>query len=601
MSPGRPAILGPLLVASRQEPTRPLFTFVDRKGADAGGMTTADLVASTSRIVGTLRAAGLSVGDRAVLLYPPSLDFVAAFAGCLAAGVVPVPVPVPDPRSAGRGIDGCNRVVADCGAAAVLTNGAGLRLRTLGSLVDTFRNRTAWADVPWHRVEVTGGPTPVPVAEWYTPDDIDRTALIQYTSGATSTPRGVMITHRNLIAEAAANRIDLGLGPDARAVSWAPHFHDMGLISVILSSIAGNGHSYLISPLSFLRDPGLWLDVVTRVRATHTCAPTFAYDLVIRRSTPERRRTWDLGSLRIALCSAEAIRPDTVERFRDTFAPQGFAAEAFFGAYGLAEHTVTVTMGGRRTVDVDTTALAAGRVVPRGTADPSTTRYFSSGRPTKPTARLLIVDPDTSTPCLPDRVGEIWIDSDTKAAGYYGREQESEDTFRARAVGATGTYLRTGDLGFLCQGELFVTGRIKEMIILRGRNLYPVDIEASVRRCHQSIRPGGIAAFAVQAPDGAEGIGLFVECRDRRLSVAKQDELVTAILGALSAHYQVTAQVIVLGRRGLVPKTTSGKIRRNACQRALRDATVTRSPHLVRVVRCAPRESEDSCGPREMS
>jgi acyl-CoA synthetase (AMP-forming)/AMP-acid ligase II len=553
-----------LRALATDSPDRTLFTFVDDDGADGPRLTAAGVVARAEAVAESLRRWGFEPGDRAVLVYPPGPEFVIALVGCLIVGVVPVPVYPPDPFRLRQTLPAFAAVVDDCRPRGVLTVKAYDRARSVGAVAGVFdRSKPSWPRIPWRHTD-NCRPAAAPV-EWRSPADPDEPALLQYTSGSSGQPRGVVITHGNLIGEVNANAVDLGLGESARGVFWLPQYHDFGLISVILSTLAGNAHTYLLSPLAFLRRPAVWFDVMSRVRATHTAAPNFAFDLAVRKTTVDQRAGWDLRSVRVFMSAAEPIRPATVRAFLDAFEPTGLHRDAFYAAYGLAEHTVSVTMGGRGTLTLDKVSLEAGRAVPALPGRAATT-LVGCGRLTKSDARLRIVDPDTHEVLPPCRVGEIWVSSTTKALGYYGRPEQTERTFNARVAGAEDPtrYLRTGDLGFLHGDELFVTGRLKDLIIVRGRNLHPEDIEASVRDCHPAIRPGGVAAFSVPADDG-ERLVVLVETREKRYD---EQAIVDAVTEVVQRDHQLACAHVLVGPQGLVRKTTSGKIRRGACREA---------------------------------
>ena len=552
------------------EPDRRLFTFVNETGRDQETTTAGQLAHLVDAAATALRTWGLCPGDRAVLVYPPSLEFVRAFAGCVAAGVVPVPVYPPNPLRRRSSVGNFAAIVADSGASAVLTNGAYHRARTVGSVAGfTGRHDVSWPDIQWYRTDRVrpDGATPV---SWHEPASADEPAFLQYTSGSTAEPRGVIITHGNLHAELAANARDLGLGPSTRAVCWVPQYHDLGLISVILSTLAGNGHSHLMSPITFLRRPRVWFDVMSRVGATHTAAPNFAFEIAVRKTTRDQRRNWDLSSLRVAMSAGEPIRETTVRSFLTAFADAGLAPDAFYGAYGLAEHTVSVSMGGRRVLRVDRNEVERSVVAPLGKdIDVGAASYFSCGRITKPDASVVIVDPDTCALVLPGQVGEIWVDSPTKAAGYFGLTKETRATFHATlSTGEPREYLRTGDTGFFHEDELFVVGRLKDLIIVNGRNLYPQDIENGVRDCHPSIRPGGLAAFDGVRAGEDEGcqVVMFVETHEDRVAAPECEQIADAVRRRLIEEFQVRCHAVVIGRQGLVRKPTSGKVRRHACR-----------------------------------
>ncbi|MFD9053531.1 fatty acyl-AMP ligase [Streptomyces zaomyceticus] len=573
---GPSSLLAAFLAIAEEQPSRPMLTFVDRNGRDEHTLTFGDACAQAGTVAHGLRSRGLRPGESAVLVYPPSLEFVTAFLGCMAAGVVPVAVYPPNPLRPGAGVEGLIRVVADCEARAVLTTSAYQRMRTAGTLTQlSTRHTPDWPKVPWHRTDRMSGAAAA--TDWHQPASPDEVAFLQYTSGSTSTPKGVMISHGNLGAELEANAADLGLGAASRGVSWVPQYHDLGLISVILSTVIGHGHTRLISPLSFLRRPEIWFSTMARVGATHTAAPNFALDLAVQRTTAEQRAGWDLSSLEVLMTTAEPSRPATIRRFFDAFAVTGLRRETLYGAYGLAEHTVSVTMGGRSIRRFQRDALQQRIAVP---ADPSlpaarVQELHSVGRPSagKKGLRVRVVDPDTRRSCPPGVVGEIWVDSPTKALGYLGMPEEAEHTFRARIVdvedGDTRSYLRTGDLGFCYEGEYFLTGRHKDVIIIRGRNILPEDVEDAVRTSHPLIRPGGVAAFGVDE-DSQEHVAVFVEIKDaRRTASHLRDEIFLAARAAVTAAQQIDVHTLVIGDRGLVRKTTSGKLRRGACREAL--------------------------------
>jgi acyl-CoA synthetase (AMP-forming)/AMP-acid ligase II len=565
------------------EPDRRMFTFVDENGCDEATLSVRQLGEAADRVAHSLRGWGFVPGDRAILVYPPSLDFIGAFLGCLAAGVIPVPVYPPNPFKLKKDLATFTAIAANAGARAVLTNSTYDRSRSAGAVTGLFSpDAPRWPSLAWHRTDKLRAPRG-PVA-WHEPAGPDEPAFLQYTSGSTAFPRGVVISHGNLMCEVTTNAVDLALGPEARAVCWVPQYHDLGLISVILSTVAGNAQTTLLSPLAFLRRPALWFEVMSRVGATHTAAPNFAFELAVRKTTPQQRAGWNLATLRTILSAAEPIRPATVDAFFAAFAASGIDRAAFFPAYGLAEHTVSVSMGGRAVLRVNRAAIENGRVVPCD--QPSAVTYLGCGRITKPGASVRIVDPVTHRLCGPDEVGEIWVDSPSKGLGYWGLDRETAETFRARIAGTDDPteYLRSGDLGFLRDGELFVTGRRKDLIIVRGRNLHPADVEESVRDCHPLVRPGGLAAFGIDAGTAAgERLVLFVETRHDKVGTTEADEIIRAVRRRVHEEYQIACHAVVLGRTGTVRKTTSGKVRRQACREAFLSGEVTRAATTIRV------------------
>ncbi len=574
-------ILSSFLTLRQTFPDRRIFTWIDERGRDEMSLTVAELGAAADRVAVALRGWGFLPGDRAVLVYPPSLDFIEAFLGCLAAGVIPVPVYPPNPFKLKKDLATFSAITANAGPSGVLSTTAYDRSRTAAAVTSLFSKGTpSWPEMPWYRTDRLRDPRES--VTWHVPTSLDEPAFLQYTSGSTAAPKGVIMTHGNLAHEVVANAADLGLGPETRGVFWVPQYHDLGLISVILSTIAGNSRTTLMSPMTFLQRPAIWFEVMSRVQATHTAAPNFAFEVAVRKTTPEQRSMWDLSALRAVMSAAEPIQPSTMEAFFAAFADSGITPDVFFPAYGLAEHTVSVSMGGKAMLKLDKAGLESGRVVKSD--DASAVTHYGCGRITKAGQRLRIVDPVTCSPVGAGQVGEVWVDSPTKGAGYWGMPEQSQETFRARIAddNDTAEYLRTGDLGFLHGDELFITGRCKDLIIVRGRNLYPADLEASVRDCHPLVRPGGLASFAVGTEEG-EALVMFVEVRRDTLSIPEADEVIESVRRQLYKEHHVACHAVVLGRVGTVLKTTSGKVRRLACRQAYLNGEVVRAPTTIRV------------------
>ncbi|HEY3870248.1 MAG TPA: fatty acyl-AMP ligase [Actinocrinis sp.] len=596
MTASAPAILDLFAAGCERDPDRTLFTYVDASGGDHCAQTAASLAAQAASVRLFLEETGFAPGDRAVLVYPPGPDFVVALVACLMAGVIPAAVLPPGPAH-GRGSERAfAAAVADCGARAILTSAEYDDLRRLAAASGFFTSKGfQWPDAPWHCTDGMGEWRTDP-AHWFRPERADAPAVLQYTSGSTATPRGVVMTHANLLAEMACNAADFRLGPDTVGVSWLPQYHDFGLVNAIFSALSGNMTLYMLAPLDFVRRPALWFETMARVGATLTASPNFGLDLAVRRTTPEQRAAWDLSSLATLVCAAEPIRAATVDRFLDAFAPAGLRPECFCPTYGLAEATVSVSSWGRARIRVDADEIARGRVVrvpddaegeggaaDAAQADPAwrTVTYVGCGTISKPGSRVRIVDPDTSVPCAADRVGEIWVDSATKAAAYFRRPEDTRAGLQAEVCDEADPrrYLRTGDLGFFADGELYVTGRRKDVIIVRGRNHYAEDLEESVRYCHPSIRPGGVAAFAVGGGDGSngddgdsdgaepEGVAVVVEVKDfEQCRSQGAGGLAAAVCRSLRIDHQLGGALVIAVPPGTVPKTTSGKVRRAACR-----------------------------------
>jgi acyl-CoA synthetase (AMP-forming)/AMP-acid ligase II len=486
-------------------------------------------------------------GDRALVLYEPGLDFIPGFFGCLYAGVIPVPVAPPRLDRLTQSWQALANVTADCRPRAVVST-ADLAVR----LPRGLQGFPHGADLRWI---ATDRIDPSLASRWREPqtgpDDI---ALLQYTSGSTAAPKGVMITHRNLMhnermIQTAVEHCGQGLG-----VCWLPLYHDMGLIAGVLQGIYHGAPVVLMSPLGMLQQPFRWLRAISRYRADTSGGPNFAYDLCVQRLTAEQKKTVDLSNWSVAGIGSEPVSARTMERFAAAFAECGFRPEAFYPTYGLAEATLMVTGG----------AKAARPVVRTGNvaADPRTLvgcGHAWLGQ------EVIIVDPDSHKRCPVGIVGEIWVRGESVARGYWGRPEETEQTFRARLADAgVGPFLRTGDLGFIDSGELFITGRLKELIVIRGRNHYPQDIEATVQQVSPALRAGGGAAFET-GPDGEARLVVVqeIERRARGVDIAR---LTGDIRQAVAERHELQLHDIRFLEPGSLPRTTSGKIQRHACR-----------------------------------
>jgi amino acid adenylation domain-containing protein len=512
-------------------------------GDDATTISYGDLDRVARRIAVAL-ADRAAAGRPVLLLYPPGLDYVAGFLGCLYAGAVAVPAYPPDPARWDRTLPRLRALVADCGARTALT---------IASLAELAPGLAAaapeLAGLDWL---ATDRLPPGTEADWSPPPvQPGAPALLQYTSGSTGTPRGVLLSHANLLHNAELVHGGFGTTPATIGVSWLPPYHDMGLIGGILQPLYTGFPVLLMSPLDFLRRPLSWLEAIARSGATMSGGPNFAFDLCVRKSTPEQRAALDLSRWAVAFCGAEPVRANTLDRFAAAFAPAGFRREAFYPCYGLAEATLIVTGGQPPRI------TASGQV--------------GCGRPLGD-QRLVVVDPATGAGCPPGTEGELWLAGPSVAQGYWRRPAETAQTFGARLAGDPDRrYLRTGDLGFLTPDrELVVTGRIKDLIVVRGRNLYPPDLERAVEAAVPAVRPGGCAAFPLVRAGGAERVGIACELATEPAGGAgpATGEVVAAIRQAVAEAAEVAAATVVLLRKGRVPKTSSGKIQRYACRQA---------------------------------
>jgi acyl transferase domain-containing protein/acyl-CoA synthetase (AMP-forming)/AMP-acid ligase II/NADPH:quinone reductase-like Zn-dependent oxidoreductase/acyl carrier protein/short-subunit dehydrogenase len=534
------------------EPERTAYVFVDDHGAETA-ITYRALHDCALALAEQLRARGLT-GQRVLLLSAQGLDFAVAFFGCLYARCVAVPTIAPRAR---RGNARLEAIIADCQPKLALCDEAQLQRGGDQALAAALRS-VPWMSSRWSQKNVPDAVAQSPECEstherpghWREPGHRGDLALLQYTSGSTGAPKGVMVTQANLLANCAAIDEAFGRQPDDVGVSWLPLYHDMGLIGGVIQPLFIGCPSILMSPIAFVAQPSKWLQAISRHRATISGGPTFAYDLCVRKISHEQLCSLDLSSWRTAFVGADAIRADVLERFAEKFSSCGFRADALHPCYGLAESTLLVTGGVHPPTLLD--SKAQRRLVGCG----------------KPSARhhVAIVDPDTQQPLGSDQMGEIWVSGPSIAAGYWNRPQETAEVFQARLDGAPDrNYLRTGDLGLLHAGELFVTGRAKDLIIIRGMNCYPQDLEQTAERSHAALNPQGAAAFAIDTPEG-EAAAVVAECA--RHATGEHDAAIAAIRAAISKEHEVSVKAIVLVRPGSVPRTSSGKIQRRACREA---------------------------------
>jgi amino acid adenylation domain-containing protein len=538
----------------QQRPQQRAFTFLADGETESRILTYEDLDRCSRAIALALQQRGLT-GQRALLLYPPGLDYLTAFFGCLYAGVVAVPAyPPRNKRNTPRIV----AVVEDAEAAIALTT----------------------TQIATKAQSLLGQYTEIDVLEWLTTDNLpsgnedqwqppalntDSLAFLQYTSGSTGTPKGVMVTHGNLLHNAAMTYRYMGHSPESVFVSWLPTYHDMGLIGGILQPLYGGFSCILMPPAIFLQRPYLWLQAISRYGGTTSGAPNFAYDLCVQKVTPEQQETLDLSSWDVAFNGAEPIRYETLERFADYFAPCGFRREAFYPCYGMAEATLMVTgvekAKAPKVKTVNKEILEQNRV--EASADSEAVTLVSCGHSLSDQT-VVIANPETRTRCAAGEVGEVWVSGASVGQGYWNRPDATQKTFHAYLEDTgEGPFLRTGDLGFLEDGELYITGRAKDLIIIRGRNLYPQDIERTVEESHEDLRKTGGAAFSVEV-EGEEGLVIVQELEFRRKP--NLDEVIQAIRQRVVAEHEIQAYGVVLIKGGTIPKTSSGKIQRRACR-----------------------------------
>ncbi|WP_375770363.1 condensation domain-containing protein [Archangium gephyra] len=532
---------------AESQPEELAYTFLVDGETEEAHLTYAGLNARARAIGGLLQELGAR-GERVLLLYPPGLDYVTAFVGCIYAGAIAVPAYPPDPMRLGRTLPRLEALISDARARFALTNGF---IRSMADgLAEQF---PGLAGLKW----VATDEVPADAASAWKDPGLTRESLafLQYTSGSTGTPRGVMLSHGNLLHNSTAIQRGFEPSPGSVGVIWLPPYHDMGLIGGVLQPLFAGIPVVLLSPLDFLKRPVRWLEAISRYRGTHSGGPNFAYDLCVRKTTPEQRAALDLSTWSLAFNGAEPVRAATMDRFAEAFASSGFRREAFYPCYGLAEGTLLVTGGRKGELPVvrDWKQEGSERV----------SQLVGCGTSVMD-QELLIADPETRVPVPEGQRGEIWVRGGSVAQGYWGQPEQSEQTFRARRSDTgEGPWLRTGDLGFLSGGELFVAGRIKDLIILRGRNLYPQDLEQTAEASHPALRPGCSAAFGLET-DGQEQLVLVHEVD--RAKLPEPSEAVDAIRRAVAEQHEVAPSRVVLVPAGHIPKTSSGKIQRSTCR-----------------------------------
>jgi amino acid adenylation domain-containing protein len=551
-----PTILHRLRDHASQRPDALALSWLNEAGARTEQLTYAQLARRVDATAAGLRSA-TRPGDRAILLYGPGLEFVTAFLGCLAAGVVAVPAYPPRNRRHHPRLDA---IVHDAAPHVVLVGDVGsAKVDEWLARLPTALRRIDTAEIPSGDSAFGGGLLPAGA-------DL---ALLQYTSGSTSTPKGVMVTHANIVHNSECLRKAFQLGAHSVGVCWLPSFHDMGLIDGVLQPLYTGFPAHLMAPSTFIQRPATWLEAITRYGGTHCGGPNFAYDACLQGVTDAQKATLDLRTWETAYNGAEPVRRETLDAFAAAFAACGFSPRQFYPCYGLAEATLIVT-GSQ--VDAEPVYFAADadaleRHDVREASDPThiqTRHLVGCGTPVDG-MRVAIVDPDTLVQC-DGRVGEIWVAGPSVAVGYWRRDDATAETFAAMTSDGDGPFMRTGDLGFLRDGELFVTGRIKDLVIIRGRNHYPQDIEATAAGAHDSLARGLASCFSVEHADD-ERLVVVQEVPRTQARALPTDEVLQAIRTAIVDAHEVDPWDIVLVPALSLPKTSSGKLQRSETRR----------------------------------
>ncbi|QSJ17339.1 AMP-binding protein [Nostoc sp. UHCC 0702] len=523
-----------------------------------------------ARAIASLLQRMKAIGERALLLYPPGLEYIAAFFGCLYAGVTAVPV---YPPRHNQRLTRLQAIAQDAQATFALTSKsiainlaqscqekpelAALQYITTDDLTDDYADN-------WFKPEITS----------------NSLAFLQYTSGSTGTPKGVMVSHGNLLHNSYLIQRCFGHTADSKGVIWLPPYHDMGLIGGVIQPLYSGFPVILMSPETFLQKPFRWLKAISDYKATTSGAPNFAYDLCIDKINSQERSQLDLSSWEVAFTGAEPVRAETIERFLTSFKDSGFQKTAFYPCYGMAETTL-ITSGGLKTdlpvvQFVNEQTLKQNLVKTTREKQEDTKAIVSAGKNCFE-QKIAIANPETLTKYPDGHIGEIWVSGPSVARGYWKKPQETQNSFNAYLTDTKeGPFLRTGDLGFLLDGELFVTGRIKDMIIIRGQNYYPQDIELTVQKSHPALRLNYGAAFSIEV-EGVERLVIVQEVERSYIRQLDIDEIVKAIRQAVSEEHQLQVYAVVLLKTASIPKTSSGKIQRYAC----RDGFINGSLNIV--------------------
>jgi acyl-CoA synthetase (AMP-forming)/AMP-acid ligase II/acyl carrier protein len=566
------------------------FRYLESGDVD-GPRTELDCAQFRARVHGIAAelARAFQPGDRVMLLYPPGLDFVLGFFACLAAGVIAVPAFPPDVTALDRSIARLRAIARDCGASAVLTTSQLLEMAAgllpLAPELEALR----WLPTDLIPADADAFASIRPRLE---PSQV---AFLQYTSGSTGTPKGVVVTHDNLLQNQAVIRSYIAPPLDPHTVSWLPLYHDMGLIGTVLGPVYLASGCTLISPIAFLQRPARWLEAMSTFRGTMSAAPNFAYELCARKMTPEARAQLDLSAWEISFNGAEPVRAETLARFADAFAVSGLRRDTVRPVYGLAEATLIATGARKQSrvapLFVDASELEQGRVRPARVDAPA--RALVGCGSAGAAHRLEIVEPRTRRRARAGEVGEIWLAGPSVARGYWNRPEDTERDFHARLEGEASdaaTFLRTGDLGFVHEGELFIAGRAKDVIIVRGRTLHPHDLERAAEGAHAAVRAGCVVAFGVEA-NGEEGIVVVAEIDERRAPDAAA--LATMIHRAIADEIGIAPTAIALLKARSLPKTTSGKVQRSGCRDLYLQGRLQLAAEIVRAPQPAQGRAED--------
>lgn len=578
---------------AQEKKAQRLYTFL-LDGENEESLLNYEELQEQSTCLATVLQGSKAREKKALLLYPPGLDYIVAFFACLKAKVIAVPAYPPDPNRLSRTLPRLLSIIRDSGAEIVLTNSA-----IKGMAEFLFQEAPELRRLEWiasdEDLSVTSSEFK---EESISSQDL---AFIQYTSGSTGNPKGVMLTHENLLFNLAAIQTCFGHHDQSQGVIWLPPYHDMGLIGGILQPLYAGFPVTLMSPLDFLQKPLRWLRAISKYHATTSGGPNFAYDLCAKKATSEDIKTLDLSTWDLAFTGAEPIQVETIQRFSETFEACGFRPESFYPCYGLAEGTLIVSGGKKQSPlhfkKIDKSALKENQVVENSDSNFS---IVSCG-PSLSQQDLSILNPESLEPLKAGQVGEIWVRGPSIAQGYWNKNEETQKSFQARSAAGEGPFLRTGDLGFLDKGELFVTGRMKDVIIIRGANYYPQDIEWVLEQANLPLRMGCGAAFSTYQK-GEEVLVLAWEVDESKFASEEYAlKIFKEIQGLVAQHFDLSIHDIVLIKRASIPKTSSGKIQRHLCKAAYEESSLDSVYQFKNIKNAAQEKAKDLEHPAPMA
>lgn len=557
-----PDLIPLINLRASQTPNKLAYIFL-KNGDNQEQDITYQQLAQSSKVIAAKLQSSVPEGTLALLLYPQQLEFITVFLGCLYAGVVAIPA---YPPKRNQKLSRLEVIIRDAQPQIILTTSS-----ILETIKEKFSNLLDLSTVQWLATDNLNNYDEL---NWTYPNiSSNSLAFIQYTSGSTSTPKGVMISHGNVLHNSAYIQKAFELTEQSVSVSWLPSFHDMGLIDGLIQPLYTGFTGVIIPPEAFLQKPILWLQAITKYRATHSGGPNLGYDLCVKKITSEQQQNLDLSSWQSAYNGAEPIRQKTLEDFSAKFQSSGFQSQCFYPCYGMAEATLMISGGSihRQPIYLNAQgdALENNVVVEANIDNENYQQIVGCGHSWLDT-EIRIVDPETCQQLPENQVGEIWVFSPSVAQGYWNQKQKTVEVFQAKLLGSgiessKKDFLRTGDLGFLRNGELFVTGRIKDMIIVWGRNHYPQDIEYTVQTSHPSLRLDCGAAFGVEV-EHQERLVIVQEVERTYLAKLDLDEVVSTICANVSLNHDLQVYAILLIKPASIPKTSSGKIQHHACR-----------------------------------